>query len=35
MTYVHHSGEKPMRIIWRLAHALPGDVYHAARVAAA
>jgi superfamily II DNA or RNA helicase len=35
MTYVSHTGEKPMRIIWRLAHALPGDVYHAARVAAA
>ena len=35
MTYLRHTGEKPMRIIWRLAHALPGDVYHAARVAAA
>ncbi len=32
-SYVSHSGERPMRIIWRLDHELPGDVFHAARVA--
>lgn len=34
MTYVSHTGDRPMRVIWRLDHALPGDMYHAARVAA-
>ncbi|WP_369134653.1 DUF3427 domain-containing protein [Modestobacter sp. I12A-02662] len=33
MTYVSHSGERPMRILWHLDHALPGDVFHAAKVA--
>lgn len=26
-TYVRHEGERPMAIIWRLDHALPGDLY--------
>ncbi len=33
-TYVSHTGARPMRIIWKLAHELPADVFHAARVAA-
>jgi hypothetical protein len=33
MTYVSHTGERPMRIIWQLDHALPADVFHAAKVA--
>jgi hypothetical protein len=34
MTYVQHTGDRPMRILWRLAQSLPADVFHAARVAA-
>ncbi len=26
-TYVSHEGEKPMAITWKLAHALPGDLF--------
>lgn len=33
MTYLSHTGERPMRILWHLQHALPADVFHAARVA--
>ncbi|MFW3171378.1 DUF3427 domain-containing protein [Geodermatophilus sp. CPCC 206100] len=33
MSYISHSGERPMRILWRLEHALPADVFHAAKVA--
>lgn len=33
MTYLSHTGERPMRILWQLEHALPADVFHAARVA--
>lgn len=33
MTYVSHTGERPMRILWKLAYALPPDVFQAARVA--
>jgi hypothetical protein len=33
MTYVSHTGERPMRIMWQLNHPLPADVFHAARVA--
>ncbi|SNR31259.1 DUF3427 domain-containing protein [Blastococcus mobilis] len=33
MTYVSHTGERPMRILWQLEHALPADVFHAAKVA--
>jgi superfamily II DNA or RNA helicase len=33
MSYVSHTGERPMRILWRLEHALPADVFHAAKVA--
>lgn len=33
-TYVSHTGERPMRLIWRLEYELPADVFHAARVAA-
>ena len=32
--YVSHESERPLRIIWRLDHDLPGDLFHAARVAA-
>ncbi|MCC6433944.1 MAG: DUF3427 domain-containing protein [Acidimicrobiales bacterium] len=32
-TYVRHTGDRPMRIIWKLDHELPADVFHAARVA--
>ncbi|SDE70377.1 Helicase conserved C-terminal domain-containing protein [Blastococcus fimeti] len=33
MSYVSHTGERPMRILWSLDHALPADVFHAAKVA--
>jgi superfamily II DNA or RNA helicase/HKD family nuclease len=33
-TYVSHTGDRPMRIIWKLHHDLPADIFHAARVAA-
>jgi superfamily II DNA or RNA helicase/HKD family nuclease len=32
-TYVSHTGERPMRILWRLTHELPADVFHSARTA--
>ncbi|WP_431882207.1 DUF3427 domain-containing protein [Micromonospora gifhornensis] len=35
MTYQEHSGDRPMRIIWRLQHPLPADIYAAARAIAA
>jgi hypothetical protein len=35
MTYVEHTGDRPMRIMWELAGPLPADMFHAARVAAA
>lgn len=31
--YVSHSGDRPLKILWKLDHALPADVFHAARVA--
>ncbi|MFS8480133.1 MAG: DUF3427 domain-containing protein, partial [Micromonosporaceae bacterium] len=34
MTYVSHTGERPVRILWRLDTPLPADVFHAAKVAA-
>jgi superfamily II DNA or RNA helicase len=33
MSYMSHTGERPMRILWQLDHALPADVFHAAKVA--
>ncbi len=33
MAYLSHTGERPMRILWQLDHALPADVFHAAKVA--
>ncbi|MGK5112018.1 DUF3427 domain-containing protein [Geodermatophilus sp. CPCC 205506] len=33
MSYLSHAGERPMRILWQLEHALPADVFHAAKVA--
>ena len=33
-SYVSHTGDRPMRIIWKLDHELPADVFHSARVAA-
>jgi hypothetical protein len=33
MSYVSHTGERPMRIHWQLQHALPADVFDAAKVA--
>jgi hypothetical protein len=35
MTYVSHTGDRPMRILWQLRHPLPADVSSAARVIAA
>ncbi|GIJ06843.1 DUF3427 domain-containing protein [Micromonospora andamanensis] len=35
MTYQEHTGDRPMRIIWRLHHPLPADMYAAARAIAA
>ncbi|WP_448616207.1 DUF3427 domain-containing protein [Modestobacter sp. URMC 112] len=32
MSYVSHTGERPMRIMWHLHHPLPPDVFHAAKV---
>jgi hypothetical protein len=34
VTYVSHEGDRPMRITWRLTHALPPDILHAARIVA-
>ncbi len=34
MTYESHSGERPMSIRWRLAHELPAEVFHYAKVTA-
>ncbi len=34
MAYVDHTGDRPMRIRWRLTHELPADVFHAARTIA-
>ncbi len=33
MTYASHTGDRPMRIIWRLDRPLPADIYRSARVA--
>lgn len=33
MDYRSHSGERPMRILWELRHALPADVFAVAKVA--
>ncbi|MCV2488243.1 DUF3427 domain-containing protein [Geodermatophilus sp. YIM 151500] len=33
MSYLSHTGEHPMRVLWQLDHALPADVFHAAKVA--
>ncbi|MEU7608850.1 DUF3427 domain-containing protein [Micromonospora sp. NPDC049204] len=35
MTYESHTGDRPMRVLWRLHHALPADVYATARTIAA
>ncbi|MER7889278.1 DUF3427 domain-containing protein [Micromonospora sp. NPDC094482] len=35
MTYESHTGDRPMRILWRMQHALPADMYAAARAIAA
>ncbi|MFG1913953.1 DUF3427 domain-containing protein [Micromonospora sp. NPDC048898] len=35
MTYESHTGDRPMRILWQLHHALPADVYATARTIAA
>ncbi|WBB56701.1 DUF3427 domain-containing protein [Verrucosispora sp. WMMD573] len=35
MTYQDHTGDRPMRIIWRLRHPLPADMYATARAIAA
>lgn len=34
MSYVSHSGDRPMRILWKLQHELPADMFRSARVAA-
>ena len=33
MDYRSHTGERPMRILWELEHALPADVFATAKVA--
>jgi hypothetical protein len=33
-SYVQHTGNRPMRILWKLEHELPADIFHAAQVAA-
>ncbi|MER7442297.1 DUF3427 domain-containing protein [Micromonospora avicenniae] len=35
MTYETHTGDRPMRVLWRMQHALPADLYAAARAIAA
>lgn len=35
MTYESHTGDRPMRVLWRMQHALPADLYAAARAIAA
>ncbi|NGM16113.1 DUF3427 domain-containing protein [Verrucosispora sioxanthis] len=35
MTYQQHTGDRPMRIMWRLHNPLPADMYAAARAIAA
>ncbi|MEO3770125.1 DUF3427 domain-containing protein [Micromonospora sp. B9E7] len=35
MTYDSHTGDRPMRVLWQLRHALPADVYATARTIAA
>ncbi|MBQ1014749.1 DUF3427 domain-containing protein, partial [Micromonospora sp. M51] len=35
MTYDSHTGDRPMRVLWHLDHALPADVYATARTIAA
>lgn len=32
--YVSHTGDRPMKVIWKLDHELPADIFHSARVAA-
>jgi hypothetical protein len=32
--YVSHKWERPMKILWRLEHDLPGEFFHVAKVAA-
>lgn len=32
--YVSHKWERPMKILWRLEHDLPGELFHVAKVAA-
>jgi superfamily II DNA or RNA helicase/HKD family nuclease len=34
MSYVSHSGDRPMRVLWKLQHELPADMFRSARVAA-
>jgi superfamily II DNA or RNA helicase/HKD family nuclease len=33
--YVSHRGEKPLKVIWRLRHPLPGDIYQSLAAAVA
>ncbi|MHB8762753.1 MAG: DUF3427 domain-containing protein [Deferrisomatales bacterium] len=33
-TYLRHESERPMRIVWRLAHAMPAEVFQEAKVVA-
>lgn len=34
MRYVSHDGERPIRLVWRLDHPLPPEVFHYAKVTA-
>ncbi|CAN5246112.1 hypothetical protein BH18ACT12_BH18ACT12_20580 [soil metagenome] len=33
-SYVSHTGDRPLRIVWRLRYELPAETFHSARVAA-
>lgn len=35
MTYESHTDDRPIRVLWKLHHALPADVYATARTIAA
>lgn len=34
VSYVRHEGERPMRIVWRLRHAMPAELFQEAKVVA-
>jgi superfamily II DNA or RNA helicase/HKD family nuclease len=34
VTYLRHTGDRPMQVVWELARPLPADIFHSAQVAA-